>query len=178
MSNTDRVLSELFDRMLYHQSTPVNIFILPKFKNIPPKTLAQTVWRLKQKGYIKKIGDGFAISANGQKYFKRNPTSLTSFTKPKDATKEKILLVFFDIPNSQKKQRDWFRTHLKKFDYEMIQRSVWVGPDPLPAEFLSYAEKIGLENCIEAIRLAQPYRAPKKNTSSVGSYFAKIKNMI
>lgn len=63
----------------------------------------------------------------------------------------------YDIPHAKKKERDWFRRHLKKFDYIMIQKSVWVGPSPLPREFVSYVKEIGLKDELKTFKLARPY---------------------
>ena len=72
-------------------------------------------------------------------------------------TAPKNLIVMYDIPSDKKKERDWFRRHLKKFDYIMIQKSVWVGPSPLPKEFLKYVKLIGLLSRIKTLKLAKPY---------------------
>jgi len=69
----------------------------------------------------------------------------------------KDLVVIYDIPDSKRKERDWFRRHLQKFDYTMIQKSVWVGPSPLPKDFLNYVKSIGLLNKIKTLKLAKPY---------------------
>src|SRR5258708_6295452 len=61
----------------------------------------------------------------------------------KDAPKN--LLLMYDIPHTKKKERDWFRRQLKNFDFIMIQKSVWVGPSPLPENFLAYLKRIGLQ---------------------------------
>ena len=63
----------------------------------------------------------------------------------------------YDIPHEKKKERDWFRRHLKKFNYIMIQKSVWVGPSPLPKDFLDYVKSIGLLNQLKTFKLAKSY---------------------
>jgi DNA-binding transcriptional regulator PaaX len=63
----------------------------------------------------------------------------------------------YDIPHEKKKERDWFRRHLKKFNYIMIQKSVWVGPSPLPKDFLDYVKSIGLLSQLKTFKLAKPY---------------------
>lgn len=72
-------------------------------------------------------------------------------------TAPKNLVVIYDIPERQKKERDWFRRHLKRFDYIMIQRSIWVGPSPLPKDFLAYVRSLGLLNKFKTLKLAKPY---------------------
>ena len=46
------------------------------------------------------------------------------------------LIVMYDLPSHMRSERDWFRYQLKGFNYVMIQKSVWVGPSPLPKEFI------------------------------------------
>jgi DNA-binding transcriptional regulator PaaX len=63
----------------------------------------------------------------------------------------------FDVPTERKPEREWLRWHLKKFDYVMIQKSVWVGPSPLPKDFKEYLEEIKLTKCIKTFKLAKSY---------------------
>jgi len=69
----------------------------------------------------------------------------------------KNLIVMYDIPEEFKKERDWFRRQLVKFEYIMIQRSVWVGPSPLPKDFLDYLKEIKIGNNFKTFKLAKPY---------------------
>ena len=73
----------------------------------------------------------------------------------------KNLLLIYDIPEGMKKERDWFRRHLIKFGYIMIQRSVWVGPSPLPKEFLDYLKEIKIEGNFKTFKLAKGYNEKK-----------------
>ena len=66
-------------------------------------------------------------------------------------------MVMFDIPETKKAEREWLRWHLKKFDYLMLQKSVWVGPSPLPKEFLNYVERIGIKDGFKTFKLAKNY---------------------
>ena len=50
----------------------------------------------------------------------------------------------YDIPEVRKAEREWLRWHLKKFGYVLIQKSVWMGPSPLPKDFLDYIKEIKL----------------------------------
>ena len=67
----------------------------------------------------------------------------------------------FDIPEVQKAEREWLRWHLKKFHYFMIQKSVWVGPSPLPKKFLDYIKSIKIENGVKTFKLARGYNFKK-----------------
>lgn len=73
----------------------------------------------------------------------------------KDAPKN--LLLMYDIPHAMKKERDWFRRQLKNFGFIMIQKSVWVGPSPLPKDFSNYLKRIGIQKEFKTFKLAKPY---------------------
>lgn len=79
-----------------------------------------------------------------------------NFSFPKN--KPKDLLLIYDIPEGRKKERDWFRRQLKNLDFFMIQRSVWVGPSPLPSDFIFYLKRIGLYKEFKIFKLAKPYK--------------------
>ena len=82
---------------------------------------------------------------------------LKSFTSDFIKNTSKNLLLIYDIPEGRKKERDWFRRQLKNFGFIMIQKSVWVGPSPLPKDFLDYLTKIGLKKEFKTFKLAKPY---------------------
>jgi len=81
----------------------------------------------------------------------------TSFKSPFNKNITKNLIVMYDIPHEMKKERDWFRRHLIKFGYIMIQKSVWVGPSPLPKSFLKYLKEIEIGDKFKTFKLAKSY---------------------
>lgn len=78
----------------------------------------------------------------------------------KDSPKD--LLLMYDVPSNLKKERDWLRRHLKRFGYMMIQKSVWVGPSPLPKDFLDYLKEIKIGDCFKTFKLEKAYTFSKK----------------
>ncbi len=87
---------------------------------------------------------------------KRNFYYIT-FSSPFNENDSKNLIVMYDIPHNQRKERDWFRRHLVKFGYIMIQKSVWVGPSPLPKDFLDYLKEIKIGDNFKTFKLAKSY---------------------
>jgi DNA-binding transcriptional regulator PaaX len=96
-----------------------------------------------------------------QKYIKR--IFHDTFLSDVDENSPKNLIVMYDIPHEKKKERDWFRRHLKKFNYVMVQKSVWVGPSPLPKDFLEYVKSIGIIDQLKTFKLAKPYTGKENN---------------
>jgi DNA-binding transcriptional regulator PaaX len=157
MSMVGEIFEELWNTELNYKGIKVNIFGIPRFKKYNPKSLKDTVDRLKRKGIIEKELTGIILSKYGKEYVRKKFDSLKQFDKPVDISKDKNLLVMFDVPVEKKAEREWLRWHLKKFGYIMIQHSVWVGPFPLPKEFTDYVKSIKLNKCIKTFKLAKPY---------------------
>lgn len=80
-----------------------------------------------------------------------------AFFSPFKKNSPKNLILMYDVTEKQKKERDWFRRQLKNFSYVMIQKSVWVGPSPLPKEFLDYVKTIGLNRHLKTFKLEKSY---------------------
>ena len=118
-------------KKFYYKGVRVNSFGLPIF-NHPKKSKSKKSHRRRDLYHI---------------------SFLSSFKK--DAPKN--LIVMYDIPHNLKKERDWFRRHLIKFGYIMVQKSIWVGPSPLSADFLKYLKEIKINDGLKTFKLAKPY---------------------
>ncbi len=81
-----------------------------------------------------------------------------SFDSNFDKNSPKNLIVMYDVPHEFKKERDWFRRQLIRFEYTMIQKSVWVGPSPLPKNFLSYIKQTKIADNFKTFKLAKPFK--------------------
>jgi len=161
MSLMKEILRSLGNTSLSYKGVRVNMFGIPKFKNIRDGNLRSTLSYMKDRGLVSQDSCGWYATPAGKRYMRRKADSLLNFDFkfPKEAAKN--LLVMFDIPETQKAEREWFRWHLKKFNYEMVQKSVWVGPSPLPKEFLEYLKKIKLKDKVKTFKLAKSYELYK-----------------
>jgi DNA-binding transcriptional regulator PaaX len=84
---------------------------------------------------------------------------LLTFSSSFQENVPKNLIIMYDIPHHLKKERDWFRRHLVKFGYVMVQKSVWVGPAPLSKNFLDYLKDIKIGDKFRTFKLAKPYNS-------------------
>jgi|SRR3989338_4622401 len=146
MSIGSEIIKLLFEPRFRYKGVPVSFFGIPAFSSYKKSSLYSAVSRLKKENYICADGEYLRLLPKSKEYLKRRQDRLKvfSFEFKKDAPRN--LLVMFDIPEEKKAEREWFRFHLKRFNFVMIQRSVWVGPSPLPKEFSDYVKKIGLIN--------------------------------
>ena len=114
-------------KKFYYKGVAVNIFGLPSFD------------------------DSKKLKNTGKRPYLRSFVSDFKKNAPKN------LLLMYDVPHTRKKERDWFRRQLKNFDFVMIQKSVWVGSSPLPADFSAYLKRIGLQKEFKTFKLAKSY---------------------
>jgi len=157
MNLGDKILEILLEPKLRYKGMPVSLLGLPA-RNYKKRTLYNSLSNLKKEGYILTANDRTVISKAGRKYLERKMNTMRQFPVcfPKDAPKN--LIVMYDIPQAKRAEREWFRFQLIKFGYEMIQKSVWVGPSPLPKDFVDYLKRTHLEKYIRILRLAKSYR--------------------
>ncbi len=151
------ILKKLYTTSFNYKGYRCNIFGIPMMSEYSKRSISTTMSRLKRQGFITGSDGFWQITESGKKYFKNKTKHLKKFESPFDKDVSKNLLITFDIPEHRKMERDWFRYHLKKFGYELIQRSVWVGPSPLPKDFIDYLKEIQLEECIETFKLSRPH---------------------
>lgn len=157
MSMVLNILKELNNTTVYSKGGRVNLFGLPRLSSYEYNSLKTTVSRLHKKEYIEKNSTGWILTPRGKNYLKRKYDSLIQFDSPFSKSDSKNLLIMFDIPEEKKAEREWLRWHLKKFNYEMIQKSVWRGPSPLPKGFTDYLKKIGLRNHMKMLKVTKVY---------------------
>jgi len=131
-------------------------FMLPDFDFYQYQTLANKCSELKKRGLVKKgKNNEYYITTKGIYYIEENKSILKSLNFIVNEKLPKNLIVMYHIPQDQKKERDWFRCHLKKLNFEMIQKSVWLGPSPLPKEFLEYVEDVGIKDNFKTFKLSK-----------------------
>lgn len=117
---------------------------------------------LQRKGLVKKErgGAGFLwkITQRGKEKMKNLKEQLLKRPAKKKYPIRKIkrvIIVSFDIPEYNRKQRDWLRETLKGLGYKMIQKSVWVAKIELPIEFLEDLKKYNLLNNVHVFSINQ-----------------------
>ena len=135
------------------------MFGLPVLHGYNKRSIYNSLKSLKKREYVTFSGSTIKITKEGSNYHAKRKARLQIFDSPfkKDASKNLILM--FDIPEARKAERDWLRRQLGAFGYVIIQKSVWVGPSPLPKDFKSYLKRIKLENHLKIFKLAHSYKA-------------------
>ncbi|MEK7228071.1 MAG: CRISPR-associated endonuclease Cas2 [Patescibacteria group bacterium] len=155
MSISEDILKVLTEPRFRHNGLWVNLVGFPVFGFKNKKSIVNALSYLRSKDYITIEADHIKVSSNGKEYLARKQAMLRVFKSPFSKNAPKNLLVLFDIPEKRKPEREWFRRQLIDFGYNMVQKSVWLGPSPLPKEFVDYVKKIGLKDGIKTFKLAK-----------------------
>lgn len=115
-------------------------------------SLKSILYRLKQKGLVKQDNKIWKITILGKKYLS---SDFPFFKKiPIKNTRHKILVIF-DIPEEIKRKRDWLRESLISLNFKMIQKSVWLGPAPLPKDFVGVLSELNLLKFIKFLEVRE-----------------------
>lgn len=157
LSMEDKILELLFKETHKYKGMAISALGLPAIFLKKKQSTSNAFYKLKKQGYISRTNDEIILLSKGKNYLENRKARLITFDSPFKNETPKDLLVMFDIPEEKKAEREWFRFQLRQFGYKMIQRSVWVGPSPLPKEFLDYVKSLKLKECIKTFKLAKPY---------------------
>ena len=124
------------------------IFGLDSRKKISPKTIPVLLSRLKKQGLIERRGkwrsSTWHITGKGKKFLEKNKIMLYN-PPPRDG---QARLVIFDIPEKERRKRDVLRAELVSNNFIKLQKSVWIGYNPLPEDFIEFLDNLNLSDKI------------------------------
>lgn len=93
------------------------------------KRLYDTLYMLYKRRYLKRLTsdgkEGYLLTDKGKLHILELKQK---YEKRKKLPHGKMLMVFFDIPESKRIIRNTFREHLKHIGFEQWQKSIWVTP--------------------------------------------------
>ena len=113
-------------------------------KKTPDGTITGTLSRLKKQGLVIKRSECWSITKKGKQYVQDNTYGFKTFEPISTPKTKKQIVAVYDIPEKSRIKRDWLRDQMKNLGFEMFQRSVWIGPAPLPHDFVKYLNEIGV----------------------------------
>lgn len=114
------------------------------FQDIPDKNFRSRLSTLKGKGLIRNKAGIWEVTKKGLDFIKSNHGE----AYVKNEKNNKNLVIIFDVPEKFHAKRDWLRRELIFLGFEKIQQSVWLGPAPLPEEFIVALKDMRLFNYI------------------------------
>ena len=160
MSIEDKILEFLLKPKYRYNGMNVSALGIPIFLPYRRQSVVNALLKLSKRDFIRRDGDScIMLRPNGLKYIESRSAQLKLFDRKSFKYNKKKLLVLFDIPEDRKTLREWFRKQLIGFGYDMVQKSVWLGPGPLPQEFIEYIKEIGLKDYIRIFTITSSTEA-------------------
>jgi len=153
---TDLLIATLFSAR--NTKTFHSIIREREFAQYGKNSIQVALSRMNKKGYLNNSKNGWSITKKGKSY--ANEIQFFSYI-PSPFNKKNSLqntIISFDIPGPERKTRDWLRNQIKIFGYKMLQQSLWLGPGPLPSEFLKRLEQMKIRKNIKIFSI-------RKNTT-------------
>ncbi len=118
-------------------------------------SIRQSLWRLRKAGFVEKKGNNFLFTKKGK-------VIADYILKRKEIVDKKwdgkYRLVIFDIPEKNKKIRDWLRQELYFIGYKKLQESVLAGKHPLPADLIDDIKKNKIGNFVNYVLADKIYK--------------------
>ena len=127
------------------------------YRRLEVSRTKEILYREKMKSYhnlISKLNcDGFLaakrknwfLTAQGRKKLEKLRKRMVEHIPRKNYTAMKskdLTVVSFDIPEQEKRKRNWLRDILANLDFKMLQKSVWIGKNKIPSELLNDMRKL------------------------------------
>ncbi|HDH31707.1 MAG TPA: hypothetical protein ENH26_02965 [Candidatus Wolfebacteria bacterium] len=136
---------KLMRRRMMGYTGPIYSSIKRDCREINDTSLRSTFSRLKKQGLIDNNNGTWKIKNKGREYLKNIVVSrVPHFGHLKNKDSKKEMIIIFDIPENRRGQRNWLRAELIALDFAILQKSVWLGPSPLPKEFIKYLNNINI----------------------------------
>jgi len=99
------------------------------------------------------------LTKKGKEKYKKVSNGKEGYVIPshryKKILSKRNIIVIFDIPEYQKSKRSWLRVALKNLDFSLVQKSVWIGKNKIPNEFLGDLYKLNLVPYVQIFEVAK-----------------------
>mgnify|MGYP001601059061 CR=1 FL=1 len=122
--------------------------------------LHSLLYYLKKEGLIEKSQKSgktyWRITALGRKKLEKLKNILhlpkRRYKKEKD---DGLNIIIFDIPEKERYKRDWLRQSLGEMGFTMLQKSVWIGKNKFPEDFLKDLSSLNLVDFVHIFKVSK-----------------------
>ena len=122
-----------------------------ELKNLKENSARTILWRLQKRGLIKKEESHYKLTSEG--------FNIVKIFQKKEQSEElwdgKWRMIMFDIPEKKRKKRDWLRWQLLLLDYKPVQKSVFIGKQPIKKDLYEEFLKQKLNQYIRLIIIGE-----------------------
>ncbi len=117
------------------------------------------LYKLKRDGLVKQDSSRMLhITENGKKFLARlrdKQKNYPPITQYRAELSNRFIIVAFDIPEVERRKRNWLREVLRTIGLTMAQKSLWIGKVKLPKEFIDDLYRIKLVDYVEIFEITK-----------------------
>lgn len=132
-----------FPRQYSYARISRQFFGIDAYPEAKPRTISALLVRLRREGLVarrKREGkDAWVLTKRGVGRLKRD------IVAPVPVSDGISRLVIFDIPERERRKRDTIRAELIACNFTRLQKSVWMGDNPLPEDFITLVDNLRLK---------------------------------
>ncbi|MBP6925455.1 MAG: hypothetical protein KBC22_00115 [Candidatus Pacebacteria bacterium] len=132
-------------------------------ENFEDQSIRNTLSRLKKRGLLSYENGEWNITQKGKIFNDKQEQPLRFFKRVREKSKEQKVICMFDIPEDNRYKRDWLRAQLELLDFTLLQQSVWIGPAPIPKDFVMYLKTIHILEHIRFLEVTNDNLIKRKN---------------
>lgn len=138
------------------------VFFATENKKLEKQRYQKMIYKLKKDGLLKEdIKEGkkfYFLTLKGKNKFlllkNKRSVSLPSIYYKKEAG-ERFIIIIFDVPEKEKRKREWLRKVLNELDFKMTQKSVWIGKTKIPKEFIDDLFEMKMQEFVEIFQITK-----------------------
>lgn len=136
-------LDAFFPQKYSYTSSGRYLFGLDKYPKVKPQTLRAILSRLQKQGLVTRLGERnkscWKLTEEGKKLFE----DAEVYKVPKSDGVARLII--YDVPERERKKRDIMREHLMACNFKQLQKSVWIGYNPLPKDFIDFLDNLEMK---------------------------------
>jgi DNA-binding transcriptional regulator PaaX len=151
-----------YSRMEFLAAKRQGIILRTKINRRTQRRFNDFVYKLRRDGFIfeqrKKNGKIFNLTSKGCELLKKLKLKKANDLPKVDYKSEKddsVKIIIFDVPEEERRKRDWLRWALTNLKFNMLQKSVWVGRSKIPEEFISDLDKFKMLAYVEIFAITK-----------------------
>ena len=122
--------------------------------------------RLKRDGLVAKKKHGetsvWSITSDGQEYRTRLKERHGIPKRVYEKEKGEPVIVSFDVPERERRKRDWLRMNLLALGFTQLQKSIWIGNVAVPDDFIKDMRSQGMLSYVHIFSIAKAGSIVKK----------------
>ncbi|MBM4387396.1 MAG: hypothetical protein FJ088_06620 [Deltaproteobacteria bacterium] len=108
--------------------------------------------------HVSKFGRAFTVTKKGiakLSALRKKITKKFPSVRYERETSDTVTIVTFDVPEKERRKRDWLRAVLKNLKFTMVHKSVWMGKVAIPRAFLADIKRLRLAEFVEIFQVTK-----------------------